>query len=202
MKKIYVAFTGLLFAFLITGSAMAQTIYIKCTDDRDRVLTSGVSPQAGTIFDNGKRVDLKDYMEVSSMQFETEQTLNIGASGSGAGAGKISFGDFSFTKNVDLASTKLLQFQASGILIKTVEIILQGRSGTVEPVVTYKILLGMAGVKGFSASANGDCGGCVEESYTLQYGTLQIFTYAIAPDGRVTQNPSPFGWDRIKNIAF
>ncbi|MEO6686773.1 MAG: type VI secretion system tube protein Hcp [Dyadobacter sp.] len=202
MKKIYVAFAGLLFAFLITGSAMAQKIYIKCIDEQNNVLTAGANPNGGTITDDGKNVDLKDYMEVSSMQFDTEQTLNIGSTTGGAGAGKISFGDFSFTKNVDLASTKLLQIQANGTLMKTVEIILKASSSSVKEVVSYKILLGTAGVRTFSASTDGECGACVAENFTFQYGTLQIFTYSTNAKGSTVQNPAPFGWDRIKNKSL
>ena len=197
------ALAGLVFTFLITGTAMAQRMYIRCTDERGNELTTNASPFATNVTDDGRTVVLKNYMEVTSIQFGTDQTYSTGSTG--AGVGEIAFGDFSFTTLTNLASTRLLQVQARGTTLQTVEVIFLASNQEAKLRVTYKILLGTAGIKNFSASAAGDCGnGCagVAESYTLQYGTLQIFTYSQQNDGRVTQNPSPFGWDAIRNRAL
>ncbi|MCF2446315.1 type VI secretion system tube protein Hcp [Dyadobacter sp. CY345] len=205
MKKIYVALAGLLFTFLITGTVMAQKMYIKCIDDSNNELTTNASPFAENATDNGKTVELKNYMEVSSIQFSTDQAYETGSTPGGMNPGRVAFGDFSFTTFTNIASTKLLMSQARGFLLKTVEVVILASDQQGKSIVTHKILLGNAGIKNFSASAAGDCGnGCAgtAESYSLQYVTLQIFTYSQRPDGRVVQNPSPFGWDRIRNVAL
>jgi type VI protein secretion system component Hcp len=202
MKKIYIALAGLLFAFLFTGTVMAQKMFIRFIDNRGNELTTNANPFADKAMDNGRTIDLKNYMEAGSIQFGTDQTYSTGATG--PGAGKIAFGDFSFTTLTNIASTKLLQNQASGNGLRTVEVIILASDGKNNLQVTYKIVLGNAGIKNFSASAAGDCAnGCagLSESYSIQYGTLQIFTYSQSADGRVTQNPVSFSWDITKNTA-
>lgn len=202
MKKIYVALAGLLFTFLFNGTVMAQKMYIKCIDNKNNELTTNASPFAANATDDGRTVTLKNYMEVTSIQFGADQSITTGPTG--ITSGKIAFGDFSFTTFTNPASTKLLQNQTSGIALKTVEVIILASNAQDNLSVSYKILLGTGGIKNFSASAAGDCAnGCAgfNESYSIQYGTIQIFTYSQLPDGRVTQNPSPFSWDVIKNAA-
>ncbi|WP_159478589.1 type VI secretion system tube protein Hcp [Dyadobacter sp. 3J3] len=200
MKKIYIALAGLLFTVLFTGTVMAQKMFIKCIDSKNNELTTNASPFADKATDDGRTVTLKNYMEVSSIQFGSDQNITSGPTG--ITAGKITFGDFSFTTFTNLASTKLLQNQVSGSRLKTVELIILGSDQNNNLQVKYKILLGTAGIKNFSASAAGDCAnGCagLNESYSILYETLQIFTYSQLSDGRVTQNPSYFSWDIIKN---
>jgi type VI protein secretion system component Hcp len=200
MKKIYIALAGLLFTFMFTGTVMAQKMYIKCIDNRNSELTTNANPFADKATDNGKSVDLKNYMEVSSIQFGTDQSITSGPTGTTAG--RVAFGDFSFTTSTNLASTKLLQNQASGSRLKMVEMIILGSDQKNNLQVTYKIVLGNAGIKNFSASAVGECvNGCagLNESYSIVYETLQIFTYSQSADGRVTQNPITFSGDITKN---
>ena len=198
MKKIYIAFAGLLFTFLFTGTVMAQKMYIKFIDSKNNELTTNASPFAP----NATSVNLKNYMEVSSIQFGADQNITTGIEG--ISAGKITFGDFSFTTFTNLASTKLLQNQVSGSRLKTVEMIMLGSDQKNNLQVTYKIVLTTAAIKNFSASAAGDCAnGCagLNESYSILYESIQIFTYSQKADGTVTQNPSSFSWDIVKNAA-
>jgi type VI protein secretion system component Hcp len=47
--------------------------------------------------------------EVEDYSFDIEQTLNIGAQSSGAGAGKVTFNPFQITRKIDVASPTLYQ---------------------------------------------------------------------------------------------
>jgi type VI protein secretion system component Hcp len=52
--------------------------------------------------------------EIEDYSFDIEQTLNIGSSSSGAGAGKVTFNPFSITKQTDTASPAFFQQAMAG----------------------------------------------------------------------------------------
>ena len=187
---------------LIAITVRAQDIYMQFTPYNGPVATAGMGPDI-QVKDASKPdlVNLKDYLQVSSAQFDEEQTLNIGSQSSGAGAGKVTFNPLTITKSVDALTPKLFQFMCSGTPYKFVEILFIKPTGGNNPAnVIYKVLLKLAAVKTQAVSSVADCSnGCVAESVSFEYGGMLQYTYKQQATGSITANP-PGGWNRVKNV--
>ncbi len=111
--------------------------------------------------------------------------------GGGAGAGKASFSDISFNKNVDLASPKLAYYCASGgpITKATLHVRKQGK----EQKEYYQILLEELIVSSFqSHAANGQT--TVTESFSLNFAKVKFVYKEQKADGSLGASPE-FVWD-------
>lgn len=215
MKKPYaIVLTGLL---VCSGSivANAQAIYLKVYPYKNTTtastfpaegapsLTDGLGTEESAR-DNGKSIKLTNYIKLSSLQYDLEQTLNIGSQGTGAGAGKVTFTPIVITKTLDAISTTLMQNCASGTPFTLEIIFVSNASGKSAGDVRYKMQVGLAAVKSVSASSIPDCGnGCpnIAESVSFEYGQLIVQTYTQKPTGEIVAG-TKFGWDRIKNISI
>ncbi|MBD2757304.1 type VI secretion system tube protein Hcp [Spirosoma validum] len=186
---------------LIAITVRAQDIYMKFTPyGSGAVATVGLGPDQ-TVKDGNNTVRLNDYLQVSSAQFDEEQTLNIGSQSSGAGAGRVAFNPLTITKSVDALTPKLFQAMCSGTAYKFVEILFvkPTADGNTASVI-YKVLLKLAGVKTQAVSSVADCAnGCVAESVSFEYGGMIQSTYKQQSNGSFTQNP-PAGWNRVRNV--
>lgn len=184
---------------LIATKVRAQDIYIKFTPYSGAVATAGLGPDI-KVKDANNLVDLKDYLQVSSVQFDEEQTLNIGSQSAGVGAGKVTFNPLTITKSVDALTPKLYQFMCAGTPYKFVEILFvkPTTENSTAPVI-YKVLLKLAAVKTQAVSSVADCAnGCVAESVSFEYGGMIQYTYKSQSNGSST--PIPAGWNRVRNI--
>lgn len=184
-------------------AAQAQGIYMKLTP------YSGTSPtdkigQTGLIVSvDGKSVDLSNYINLSSVQYDFEQFPNIGSQSTGAGAGKILFNPLSITKTADQTSAPLFQAMASGTPYQFIEFLfVSTATADSKPVVRYKVLLKLAAVRTMSVSSVACTTGCpgIAESVTFEYGGYIVFTYAQAANGSLLP-AKVAGWNRIKNVA-
>ncbi len=219
MKKIYVVFIGVLMC-LGAGPVQAQDIYMivytygTTTNSASfpgtgsgsgTILTKGLGTASGTVKDVavGKTLDLSNYVKLTSVQYDLEQTLNIGSQATGAGAGKVTFNPIVITKAVDAISPVLMQNCASGTPF-TIEIVFVPTTGAVATKnIIYKLQIGLAAVKTVSVSSVPDCGsGCmgIAESYSFDYGQLIVQTYKQDATGVYSAGPR-FGWDRVKNVS-
>lgn len=188
---------------LLAGTmAQAQDIYMKVTlNNSNQVITSNTT-FAGTVRDNNTNVNLSDYSEISSLQYDLEQSLNLGSQ-TGAGAGKIAFNPITITKFTDASSARLMQACAQGETFKIEFLFVSGIDGKTRGV-SYKMRTTVAAVKTFSGSAsNGECSTCagLAESFTFEYVNLEVFTYKQAQDGTL-QSSGKFGWDRFNNKSI
>lgn len=197
MKSVKLFSTLAICLVAITGHA--QDIYMKFTPYSGAVTTAGLGPNV-TVKDGANNVQLTDYLQVSSVQFDEEQTLNIGSQSSGAGAGKVSFNPLTITKSVDALTPKLYQFMCTGTPYKFVEILFVKPATDNNPApVIYKVLLKLAAVKTQAVSSVASCAnGCVAESVSFEYGGMIQYTYK--PQANGSSTPIPAGWNRVKNV--
>lgn len=118
--------------------------------------------------------------------------------GTGAGAGKASFQDLSFTKYVDSASSSLMLALAKGSRVSQATLTVR-RSG---PVMANYITIVLADVLVTSLSS-GASGGedRVTENVTLNFGKVTYSFYPQAKDGSVGPAKA-FGWNIATNTQI
>ncbi len=179
---------------------MAYGIFVKFIDYQGTSATvygeSVVKGMAGSI-------------EALSFSSEVEQTLNIGSQTSGAGAGKISFGDILFTKNVDSTSSALLAAAAAGRAFKEVDVTFTAPDGSTSAL----LRLGLVAVKSIGL-AMATTAAPLLESITLNCGS-QVWVLPpnpTIPRGAANPNLAPqtppasftntAGWDRVHNTSI
>ena len=167
---------------------------------------TGVSPTLNINQNASKSpldVDLSNYLQLSSIQYDFVQTLNIGSQATGAGAGKVTFNPLTITKTVDQTSAPLFQAMASGTPYQFIEFLIVSSFSTERNrVVLYKVLLKLAAVKTMSVSSVDCTSGCpgIAESISFEYGGYVVFTYIQKADGSVTPGRIA-GWNRVMNVA-
>ncbi len=188
MKTIYITLLSLVVAI----AAQAQTFYMKITGYDDKIITASQ-------LDGGKNFpDLRNYIEVSSLQYDFEQTLNIGSQSTGAGAGKVTFNPLVITKVADQLSAPLFQAMASGTPYKTIEFV--NLNANKQPL--YSIIIKLAAVKTMAVSAvncgTGQCAG-IAESISFEYGGCIVQTYFQKSDGSIVKG-NVAGWNRVRNV--
>lgn len=131
-------------------------------------------------------------LPVEAFSFDVEQTLNIGAQGTGAGAGKIVFNPFSVTRLPDQLSPGLFVLCASGTPFQRA-ILTVTPDGAGVPYITY--LMKLVAIRTISAGGNQHGGPLPLETVTFEYGGL-LFIYEDPGTKKMTIK----GWNRIKNI--
>ena len=100
---------------------MAYGIFVKFIDYQS---------SSATVYGESVVKGMAGSIEALSFSSDVEQTLNIGSQTSGAGAGKISFGDIQFTKNVDSTSSALFGAAAAGRPFKEVDVTFTNPDGS------------------------------------------------------------------------
>lgn len=119
-------------------------------------------------------------MSVISMQIGAENNINIGSISSGGGAGKASFKELIITKLPDSTTSTLLNLLTSGTHLDALTIS-QGN-------VTWDLSLVM--VQDYSSSSTAGKDGGLEETWIMQFGSMQI-----------TVDGQSYCWDRVLNQA-
>ena len=135
--------------------------------------------------------------EVESFAFDIAQTLNIGSSSSGSGAGKVTFNPFSITRKVDKASPLLFEMACSGTPFQSVVLALRKSGATAATgAIFLRYDFKLVAVKTMSWSSGGDV---PMKSVTFEYGALQV-RYAAQTTAGALAPPVSGGWNRVKNI--
>lgn len=133
--------------------------------------------------------------DLSSFTLDAQNSLAIGSATAGAGAGKVSFQGFSFTKPLDKYSAQLFQDLASGTRIASVEIIVRkpGSNGMDDPIVQY--LLKNVGLTNIHIS-----GESKNATETIQ-GAFQAISFVLYGQNSNGTTPvtSTGGWSQVTN---
>jgi type VI secretion system Hcp family effector len=168
------------------GTWLASESQVDLSHDMEALASTPTPLATGKIF------------EVASFTFDIAQTLNLGSSSSGAGAGKVTFNPFSITRKVDKASPLLFEMACSGTPFESVVLALRRSSATPGSAVIFlRYDFKLVAVKTISWSSGGDA---PMEAVTFEYGGLQVrYAPQTALGGLAT--PVEGGWNRIKIIA-
>lgn len=156
-----------LFTLFVPLSALSQHLYMK----------------AGTLTQNlGAAGEFSNFTTLSSMQFGGNSHQGNGQDG--GGAIPIPFlEEVVITKNVDGASSRLMEFFIRTDAIPDIEIVSTAPRGSGRPDdIVHKVELKNALIAGFSTSTVAGCtSGCpvIAESYRLRYEAIRITTYRI-----------------------
>jgi type VI secretion system secreted protein Hcp len=138
-------------------------------------------------------------LEIDDYSFDIEQTLNIGAQSTGAGAGKVTFNPFSVTKKVDKLSPTLYRMACSGQPFQSANLLLRKSSGGSTSGQIFLVFgFDLVAVKTISWSHDDES---PKETVTFEYGALSIAYATQKPDGSIGGFDVK-GWDRVKNVAL
>ncbi|HZQ76135.1 MAG TPA: type VI secretion system tube protein Hcp [Acidimicrobiia bacterium] len=144
----------------------------------------------------------KDAIVVNAYSFGVSNTGSVGSAGSGAGAGKASFSDLTFTTPVSVASPKLMLACASGTHYDTAVLTVRrgagGSGGAAQDF--FRLTLKTVLVSSYQdAGSSGD--GTPMDSITLAFAALKVDFVPQNGSGAAGQTTSA-GWDRTKNQPY
>lgn len=133
--------------------------------------------------------------DLSSFTLDAQNSLSIGSATAGAGAGKVSFQGFQFTKPLDKYSAQLFQDLASGTHLASVEIIVRkpGANGMDDPIVQYllkNVALTNIHIAGASKNAT--------ETIQGEFAAISFVLYGQNVNG-TTSVSSTGGWSQVTN---
>jgi type VI secretion system secreted protein Hcp len=173
----------------------AFVIFKNGTGDQAAYTISGESqdPTYGT----------KGAFEISEFSFGAENTLSIGSSTSGAGAGKCTFKEFTVKKLVDKGSPYLLMTLGSGGHYDKVYLYIRksgaekGKTGGAYLVFCF----GMVAVKSIEwAGSTGD--DTPTETVIFEYGALLVGYFQQKKGGGFETTQQVGGWSRVENCEL
>ena len=133
--------------------------------------------------------------DLSSFTLDAQNSLSIGSATAGAGAGKVSFQGFQFTKPLDKYSAQLFQDLASGTRLASVEIIVRkpGANGMEDPIVQYLLkTVALTNIHISGASKN------ATETIQGEFGAISFVLYGQNSNG-TTPVTSTGGWSQVTN---
>ena len=144
-------------------------------------------------FANGK------VFEVSDFSFDVEQVLNIGSATQGAGAGKITFNPFTFSRPTDRASPLFFTMCCAGTHFAQISLAMRKATGADGSGKCYlRFDFALAAVKTVSWSGS-DGDESTKEEVTFEYGALQI-RYKPQDETGALGNAIPAVWSRVNNV--
>jgi type VI secretion system secreted protein Hcp len=136
--------------------------------------------------------------EVTDFNFDVEQVLNIGSTTGGAGAGKVTFNAFTFSRNTDKASPTFFQMCCSGKHFQQVTLCMRKAVGNTGSGLCYlRFDFALAAVKTVSWSGS-DGDEATKEEVSFEYGALQIQYCPQNPDGTLAAAIQS-AWSRTQN---
>ena len=135
--------------------------------------------------------EIREAIELESFTWGASAPTTIGSTG--AGVGKVKFGDFKITKKVDRASPLLFKQMASGSQYKKAVLTLR-KAGDKEPYMTYT----MDTVFVSNVNHGGGSPEVASEEITFVYGTLVVLSNDRNADGSLAP-PVQAGWDQVTN---
>jgi type VI secretion system secreted protein Hcp len=144
--------------------------------------------------------DHKDEIVVREYSFGVSNTGSVGSASGGAGAGKATFTDLSFTMPMSVASPKLVLACASWThysdAVLTLRRAAAGKTGHEFFRVTLKTVLVSSYQNAGSSSDDAP-----HESVTLTFGAMKLEFVSQSPSGS-TGPVASSGWDRTKNEPY
>ncbi len=181
------SFFALLLGAVICQAGLAQDTPITAPTTTITILTTSTS---------GPTTSCSVFTAASILSSIT-QTLNIGSTSSGVGAGRVMFNPFTIAKPVDSCSATLFMEAATGIPFKEVIAVVESRSvaGNVPTGQTFMIRLGTAAVATLDDTATD--GSNLLEKVTFDFGDLTV-AQLDAASGKIV---SCTGWNRMTNTA-
>ena len=140
----------------------------------------------------------KGWIEITGYTFGVNQSTSATASSSGgAGSGRATLSDFTFSKRLDNASARLFEASCSGEHIKELTLCLYRAGG--EKLKYYEVRLEEVIISDFTQ--DGESGEPMEE-VQINFGRIHVvYTQQKRSDGAAAGNISG-GWDRIANKRF
>jgi type VI protein secretion system component Hcp len=145
-------------------------------------------------------VKTHDCILVNTLSYNAEQTLNIGSSTSGAGAGKVAFNPFSIHKNVDALSPFLFLQMSEGVPYNQINFFFLSDVGNGTYQTRMIVQLGLAAIQSIQVSASTG-GNLVNELVQFEYGEIQTSIYLPNATGGLSHSITS-GWDRVYNKAL
>jgi type VI secretion system secreted protein Hcp len=136
----------------------------------------------------------KNHCEVLSFSWGLSQAVSF--TGGGMGAGKANFQDFSFTKQMDASSTRLMQRCATGEHFKKVEVFARKAGG--KQMVYLKFLFEECLITNYQTGSSGEI---ASENVTVAFGKVKIEYHKQDLKGG-TAKVGDFGYDVKKNEAI
>ena len=141
----------------------------------------------------------KGEIDIESYSFGVANTATIGSATGGAGAGKATFSDFTFTTPISVASPKILLACAQGSHFPTAVLSVRRAGGATAPTTDFlKVTLSEVFVSEYhdAGSVGGD--DVPQETVTLAYGAIKVEFTPQDPTGRPGTKVTG-GWDRRTN---
>jgi type VI secretion system secreted protein Hcp len=140
----------------------------------------------------------KTWIEITGYNFGVSQSTSATASSvGGASSGRTTVTNFTFTKNLDIASCKLMETSCSGQHLKEVRLALC-RAGA-DKLKYYEVVLEEVIIADYMQSAGA---GIPIEIIQLNYGRIKsTYTLQKRADGTAGGNITG-GWDRINNKKY
>lgn len=123
----------------------------------------------------------KDWIEILSYNLGVSQMASTGSTGGGRSAGRADFKDFSFSKEVDKSSAKLLLFCANGSHVKEMTLQLHRATGDKQKYLEIKLTDNLI----TSVHPAGGGGGIPSESVTVNFGKIEyVYTQTDTKTGK------------------
>lgn len=143
----------------------------------------------------------KAAFELKSFEFGAENTINIGSSSGGGGAGKATFKEFNITKTTDAASCGLFTCLCTGNHFQDAIIELRRSGGATDAsgVTFMKFTFKLVMVQDITWSGTDGDDVC-EENVVFQYGAMHIEYWRQKKDG-TAGDKTEAKWSRTLNKA-
>jgi type VI protein secretion system component Hcp len=195
MRKLYAC---LLFLTVACCATAQTTIYARFTTYENLVLKSdGTTSSTPLITATSIDPTNPEFIKLTTFTQNVVQTLNIGSQSSGAGAGKITFNPFVFTRPVDGISGRLFSQCASGTPFRTIEIFFTDASNRIMSEQLYK-LVAVKTSSWSSASCAADCPSVIENISMVYGGQIDLVYKA---GDKYLSAPIINGWNAVQNVA-
>lgn len=175
---------------------MPTTTYMVITDQTGAIVPGESTASVRNPYTNSA---VAFPVELSDWSGSTENAIVVGG---GGGSGKIVFNPFTITKKIDKTSQTLFLTQATGRLLRFVDILVvkTNADGSAprgnEPFLAYR--LGTVGISEISSSSDDES---PRESVSFVFGQFQIGYRIQKADGSLTAF-APAGWDRVRNVQI
>ena len=137
-------------------------------------------------------------IEITSWSF-SEQNSGTSSHGTGAGAGRVSMGDFHFSKIIDKSSPKIMGACAKGQSFPTIKMTARKAGGQQQEYL--KVTFTDAMISHYSTSGAGEGGVLPQEEFALNFGSIK-FEYSPQKADGTLDGAIAAGWDLKKNVAI
>jgi type VI protein secretion system component Hcp len=145
-------------------------------------------------------ISKQDCILVNTVSYNATQTLNIGGSTGGTGAGRVTFEPFSINKRVDALSPFLFLQMSEGTPYRQINFFFLSDAANATFQTRMIVQLGLAAIQSIRVSASTG-GNLINELVQIEYGGIQTSVYLQTATGGLT-NSITSGWNRVRNIAL